>query len=70
MSDRKQPRPKLTAAEAGEFMGLNARQVLEMARMGRLPHLRYSARIVRFDADDIAAWCEAQKVSPDRSRAA
>lgn len=60
---RAQPRPKLTAEQAGEFMGLTARQVLELARQGRLPHIRYSPRIVRFDLDDIEAWVESQKVS-------
>jgi hypothetical protein len=47
-------------------MGLTARQVLDLARQGRLPHLRYSQRIVRFDLDDIEAWCESRKQGPRR----
>lgn len=66
---RSQPRPKLTATQAGEHMGLTARQVLDLARQGRLPHLRYSARTVRFELDDIEQWCEAQKVGGERHAA-
>lgn len=66
VSDR--PKPKLTAAQAGEYMGLTARQVLDLARQGRLPHIRYSPRIVRFDVDDIEAWIEARKQGPVRPR--
>lgn len=64
MDRRSQPRPKLTAAQAGEHMGLTGRQVLELVRRGQLPHIRYSARIVRFELDDIEAWCEARKQGP------
>ncbi len=67
MSERRsQPKPKLTAAQAGEHMGLTARQVLDLARQGRLPHIRYSPRIVRFDLDDIEAWCDDKKVQGER----
>lgn len=63
MNPRTQPRAKVDAATAGEHMGLTARQVLDLARQGRLPHIRYSPRIVRFDLEDIERWIDSQKVS-------
>jgi excisionase family DNA binding protein len=47
----------ITADGAAERLGVKASWVLREARAGRIPHIRMG-RYVRFDPDELAAWCE------------
>ncbi len=58
----------LTAAQAGEILGMSARAVYELAATGRLAHYRYPIRMVRFDEADVMAFKEScrREIEPPR----
>lgn len=59
--------PLLDAKGAAELLNVPASWVLAEARANRIPHIRLG-RYVRFDADELAAWCKAQHQTPQQAR--
>jgi excisionase family DNA binding protein len=53
----------ITADGAAERLGVKASWVLREARAGRIPHIRMG-RYVRFDPDELAAWCRSRQRGP------
>jgi excisionase family DNA binding protein len=51
--------PLLDADGAGALLNVPASWVLAQARAGRIPHVKLG-RYVRFDAEKLREWCEAQ----------
>ncbi|MCY3019328.1 MAG: helix-turn-helix domain-containing protein [Planctomycetota bacterium] len=49
------PERLFTAAEVANCYGTSARTILRLARAGRIPCVRLTARLVRFRASDVAA---------------
>lgn len=49
----------LTSAEAGERLGVKARQVMKLAKMGRVPCVRHG-RCIRFPRAAWDAWVAEQ----------
>jgi excisionase family DNA binding protein len=45
----------LTAAELGRRLRLSPETIHQMARDGRIPCIRLSAKVIRFDAEAVAA---------------
>lgn len=43
--------------------GLNVRTLRRLVATGKVPHIRYSARVVRFDRDAIEAWLKTRMVA-------
>jgi excisionase family DNA binding protein len=56
----------LTAEEVAERLRVTKSFVYDQARAGNLPHVRVG-RYVRFHADDIDAWINAQRVAVRRA---
>lgn len=53
----------IDATAAGDLLGVPKSWVLAEARRDRIPHVRLG-RYVRFEADVLAAWWEAQRRGP------
>ena len=51
----------LTPAQAGEVVGLSARQVLSRCRAGVFKHLRYNSRVIRIMRSDAEAFRDKYK---------
>jgi excisionase family DNA binding protein len=56
----------LDAKQAGELLNVPPSWVLAQARAGRIPHLKLG-RYVRFDADELDSWRQAQVRRPLRN---
>jgi excisionase family DNA binding protein len=57
----------LTAAEAGELLGVRKSWVLAEARADRIPHVRLG-RYVRFEAVELERWWQARRRGPTGAR--
>ena len=53
----------LNYEEAAEFLGVQRGTLYAWVSLRRVPHVRFSARCVRFDAAELRAWVEARRVS-------
>jgi excisionase family DNA binding protein len=53
----------LTADGAAELLNVPASWVLREARHDRIPHFKVG-RYVRFDPDELAAWCRSRQRGP------
>jgi len=58
--------PLLDAVQAATLLNVPQSWVAAEARAGRIPHVRLG-RYVRFNRDELIAWCEGRSVGP-RSR--
>lgn len=56
-------RPTLTTADAAERCGTTAEHIRKLARERRIPHYRIGG-LVKFDPNELDAWLEAGRVSP------
>jgi excisionase family DNA binding protein len=56
-------RPLLGYREAAQLLGVPRGTLYAWVSEGRIPHIRFSGRMVRFDPDEIEAWIDAQRVS-------
>jgi excisionase family DNA binding protein len=54
----------MNAEEAAEFLGVAQSTLYGYVREHRIPHLRLSPRVLRFDRDELTAWLEARHVLP------
>lgn len=45
-----------TAQEIGDFLSLHKETVLRLARQNRIPHVRVSKTVVRFDRDAVERY--------------
>ena len=55
----------LTYDEAAEFLGVRRGTLYAWVSQRRIPHLRLSARSVRFDKQELTAWVEARRVGQE-----
>lgn len=46
--------------------GLSLRQLKRLVAARKIPHIRYSERVVRFNRDEIEDWIQARHVRPDK----
>jgi excisionase family DNA binding protein len=51
----------LTTREVAALLGLSPATVLRRARAGELPSFRLASNVLRFSADEVAAWLEARR---------
>ena len=59
--------PLLDAKGAAELLNVPPSWILAEARADRIPHVRLG-RYVRFDADELTAWCKARYQGPQQGR--
>ena len=45
--------------------GLSTRQLKRLVAARKIPHIRYSDRVVRFNRDEIEEWIHARHVKPE-----
>jgi excisionase family DNA binding protein len=57
----------LTADDVAELLGMRTDFIYRLAREGRIPHLRFG-RTLRFRAEAIERWLEAQEQFNDARR--
>ena len=63
-ADRPAPHPLLTYKKAAARLGMPVGTLYALVSEGRIPHIRLSQRMVRFDPDELEAWIDAQRVGP------
>ena len=63
-------RPPLDYAGASAYVRLSPRRLRTMVAANEIPHVRLSARTVRFLPDDLDAWLIARRVADDSAAAA
>jgi len=56
--------------QAAEFLGVRRGTLYAWVSLKRVPHIRFSARCVRFDRVELEAWVEGQRVAAKGARAA
>ncbi len=61
---RPRRRPLLDYNAAAQLLGIPRGTLYAWVSGGRIPHIRFSGRMVRFDPDEIEAWIDAQRVGP------
>lgn len=59
--------PLLDARQAAVILNVPASWVAAEARAGRIPHVRLG-RYVRFNREELVAWCESRAVGPRAKR--
>jgi excisionase family DNA binding protein len=59
--------PLLDSAQAAAILNVPRSWIAAEARAGRIPHVRLG-RYVRFNRDDLIAWCEGRAVGPRPKR--
>jgi excisionase family DNA binding protein len=52
----------LTYAAAADFLGIKRGTLYAWVHEGRIPHVRFSERCVRFDRAELEAWVEKRRV--------
>jgi excisionase family DNA binding protein len=57
----------LTAAELGDRLAVSARTIREWARSGRIPEVRASQRVRRFDYEAVVAALKSKGPKDDRA---
>jgi len=50
--------------EAAELLGVRRGTLYAWVSLRRVPHIRFSARCVRFDKAELQVWVEGQRVKP------
>lgn len=55
--------------QAAEFLGVRRGTLYAWVSLKRVPHIRFSARCVRFDRGELEAWVEGQRVAAQASHA-
>jgi excisionase family DNA binding protein len=53
---------------AEEFTGLKRNTLYAMVHHHRIPHIRLSSRMVRFDLDELESWMRSRSVGADAAR--
>jgi excisionase family DNA binding protein len=61
--NEKKKRKLLTYAQVSEETNLPLGTLYHRVAEKKIPHLRLGRRLVRFDADEVAAWLKAQEVA-------
>jgi excisionase family DNA binding protein len=59
----------ITYQQVAEMLGMKLGTAYALVSQNRIPHVRLSGRMVRFDQDAIVAWVEKQKVSASDEQA-
>ena len=54
--------------EAASLLGVRRGTLYAWVSLRRVPHVRFSARCVRFDEAELRSWIEAQRVTPGAPR--
>ena len=64
------PRPLLTYQQASVFLGMPVGTLYYYVSMKRIPFIRFSSRIVRFDLQELECWIDRHRVEtvPERGR--
>lgn len=57
-------KPLLTYDEASRLLCVPVNTLYAWVSQKRIPHVRLSGRMVRFDPEELARWIEARRVSP------
>ena len=63
MNEKKKPK-YLTYPELALELNLPLGTLYSKVASRSIPHVRLGRRLVRFDADQIAAWLKAQEIAP------
>ena len=53
--------------QAAEFLGVRRGTLYAWVSLKRVPHIRFSARCVRFDRGELETWVERQRVAAQAS---
>jgi len=61
---RPEPHPLLTYKKAAARLGMPVGTLYALVSEGRIPHIRISKRMVRFDPVELDAWVDARRVAP------
>ncbi len=56
-------RPLLDYRAAARLLGVPRGTLYAWVSEGRIPHIRFSKRMVRFDPDEIEDWVDARRVA-------
>ena len=54
--------PLLTYSQAASFLNIKPGTLYAMVSQGRIPHVRLSKRMVRFDRSELRRWVESRRV--------
>jgi hypothetical protein len=57
-----------TARQLGKRMGLSTRTVLDLARRGVIPCVRFNARVIRFDLEAVMRELQQRGALPERKK--
>jgi len=68
MNETAPPRPLLTYKKAAARLGMPVGTLYALVSEGRIPHIRLSRRMVRFDPEELEGWIDAQRVSARKDR--
>lgn len=49
--------------------GLSVRALKRLVASGRIPHIRYSGRVIRFSREEIDEWIRQRTVTPEQRNA-
>ena len=60
----------LTAEQVGEKLGLRPSTICALARSGKIPRVKLTGRIIRFDWNDVVAAMKSGQEKPGKSRRA
>ena len=52
----------LRHTEAAEILKVSPRTIREWTSLGKIPHIRISARCVRYSADELVRWAKERRV--------
>jgi excisionase family DNA binding protein len=53
----------LTTRQVAELLAVSPATVLRRARAGEIPSFRLASNVLRFSADEVAAWLETRRES-------
>jgi excisionase family DNA binding protein len=56
----------MTYPEAAEYLGMKVNTCYQLVHQGRLPHIRFSARMVRFERRALERFIAKHRVAPKR----
>ena len=62
VAHRPRPRPLLGYRKAAQLLGIPRGTLYAWVSEGRIPHIRFSGRMVRFDTAELEAWIECHRV--------
>lgn len=61
-------RKLLTYQQAAQYLSLPLGSLYSLVHLKRIPHVRLSPRVVRFDEAELDAWLDARSVAAEDKR--